>query len=282
MPCYFPTRAWRSKYINPETEKRQITFNRKNGFEDMELSLPCGRCEGCQKKRLDQWALRCVHESSYHEHCCFITLTYDDENLPSDGSLDHSHFQKFMKRLRKHFSPKLVKYFMCGEYGGLSLRPHFHALLFGVHFNDQYEYSQSGTVTNFVSPTLSTLWPFGFHTIGALHYGTARYVAKYSLKRVGEIGISYEDLGLKPEYLKMSQGIGANHALTYNKEMIAHDNFLVNGFKNPVPRYYEKFISKNELENIKNERVKHMDYSNLFDLEIKRTIKLKENHFWKK
>lgn len=280
MPCYFPIRAWRTTYINPDTEKRQITFNRKNGFEDMELALPCGKCEGCIKKRVEQWALRCVHESQHHEHSCFITLTYDDDNLPKNGSLDHSHFQKFMKRLRKKYTGVTIKYFMCGEYGGSTLRPHFHALLFGIDFFDKTEYSIQKNITNYTSATLSDLWTLGFHTIGDVHYGTAKYVAKYSLKRAGELGHDYDELGLKPEYLKMSQGLGAKHALKYKNEMIQNDNFIVNGYKNPVPRYYEKFISKTPLAKIKNKRVQKMKPQTLFELDVKRTINLKETSLW--
>lgn len=279
MPCYNPITAWRTNYVNPVTEKRTVTFNRKNGFEDMELSLPCGKCEGCLKKRLDMWALRCMHEARDHENNCFITLTYDDENVPL--SLDHSHFQKFMKRLRKHFKGVKIRYFMCGEYGGQSLRPHFHALLFGIDFNDKKEHSITGNITNFVSPTLERLWPFGFHLIGTLNYGTARYVAKYSLKAVGQSGFSYDELGIKPEYLKMSTGIGRNHAIKYSDEIGNHDNLIINGFKNPVPRYYENYISNNVLQTMKDNRVKKMKGHTLQELEVKRIIAGKEAKLWK-
>jgi hypothetical protein len=42
-----------------------------------------------------------LHEASLHIFNSFITLTYDPEHLPEDGSLNVLHFQKFMKRLRK-------------------------------------------------------------------------------------------------------------------------------------------------------------------------------------
>lgn len=280
MTCYNPTRAWRTNYVNPETEKRTITFNRKSGFEDMELSLPCGKCEGCLKKRLDIWALRCVHESHDHENNCFITLTYDDDHVPN--SLDHSHFQKFMKRLRKHFTGVKIRYFMCGEYGTQTLRPHFHALLFGVDFPDKIQHTTQGNIINYTSEILSKLWPMGYHYIGDLHYGTARYVAKYSLKALDQLGLDYDELGIKPEYLMMSNGIGKNYAKKYSKELGVNDNIIVNGHKNPVPRYYESFIDKQTLQRMKDDRVKHMKPQTLEGLEIKRTIKGKEAKLWKR
>lgn len=280
MTCYNPTRAWRTNYVNPDTEKRTITFNRKSGFEDMELSLPCGKCEGCLKKRLDEWALRCVHESHDHNHNCFITLTYDDDHCPK--SLDHSHFQKFMKRLRKHFIGVKIRYFMCGEYGTQTIRPHFHALLFGVDFPDKIQHTTQGNIINYTSQVLSKLWPQGYHYIGDLHYGTARYVAKYSLKALQDIGIDYDELGLKPEYLMMSNGIGKNYAKKYSKEIGLHDNILVNGHKNPVPRYYESYVEKSTLQRMKDDRVKHMKPQTLEGLNIKRIIKGSEAKLWKR
>ncbi len=280
MTCYYPTRAWRTNYVNPDTEKRTITFNRKSGFDDMELALPCGKCEGCLKKRLDEWALRCVHESQDHEQNCFITLTYDDEHVPN--SLDHSHFQKFMKRLRKYFKGVKIRYFMCGEYGTQTFRPHFHALLFGVDFPDKIQHTTQGNVINYTSEILSKLWPMGFHYIGDLHYGTARYVAKYSLKALQDLGCDYEELGLKPEYLMMSNGIGKNYATKYSKEIGQHDNIIVNGHKNPVPRYYESYVDKSTLQRMKDDRVKKMKPHTLEDLMIKQKIRGSEAKLWKR
>jgi hypothetical protein len=103
-----------------------------------------------------------VHELRYHDKACFITLTYNNENLPEDKSLDKKHFQKFMKRLRKHFEPRRISFYHCGEYGEVCSncgdsypvhnprhkkytgctsflktlgRPHYHAILYGVDFS---------------------------------------------------------------------------------------------------------------------------------------------------
>ena len=281
MPCYNPTTAYRTNYVNPVTEKRQITFNRKNGFSDMELSLPCGKCEGCLKKRVDMWALRCMHEAGQHENNCFITLTYDDDNLPKNGSLDHRDFQLFMKRLRKHFDVP-IRYFMCGEYGGLTFRPHYHALLFGIDFNDKIQATQRGTVINYNSTTLARLWGLGLTDLGTVHYGTAKYCAKYSLKALDHLNVDYDLLGIVPEYQRMSNGIGASHAVKFNNEMAIHDNLIVNGFKNPIPRYYENFIPQQKLQSLKDERVKKMTGRTLFELEVLKKIKGKQAKLWSK
>lgn len=52
------------------------------------------------------------------------------------GVCYYPDFQKFVKRLRKEFTkinngkPVALKYFVCSEYGGRTLRPHFHAVFF--------------------------------------------------------------------------------------------------------------------------------------------------------
>lgn len=256
MSCHRPITAYRTAYVNPETGKRGITFTRNNGYTDKKVQVPCGKCLACQNKRVNQWALRCTHEAQFHEKNCFITLTYDDDHLPSDGSLHHEHFQKFMKRLRKKYSDKKIRYFMCGEYGGLTQRPHYHALLFGIDFPDQQLHSTTGKVKNYTSDTLSKLWPFGYHTIGSVHYGTARYTAKYSLKQLQEIGIDYGHR--KPEYRKMSQGIGADYAKKYADELELHDSIIYNSYANSVPSYYEKYMSSDGLQKLKDKRIATM------------------------
>ena len=102
----------------------------KRGVEGT-LELPCGQCIGCRLERSRQWAMRCLHEASLYDSNSFITLTYDDSNLPYGGSLNYEDFQKFMKRLRKRINSK-VRFYMGGEYGSEgTMRPHFHACLFG-------------------------------------------------------------------------------------------------------------------------------------------------------
>ena len=82
--------------------------------------------------------MRIMHEASnYGLSNSFITLTYNDNNLPHDLSLNHSHFQKFFKRLRKSLPFKTVRYYMCGEYGDEFKRPHYHACIFNHDFPDR-------------------------------------------------------------------------------------------------------------------------------------------------
>jgi hypothetical protein len=68
----------------------QILINaRKKNIALSGLKIPCGQCIGCRLEYSRQWAMRCHHEASLHIFNSFITLTYDPEHLPQDGSLKH-------------------------------------------------------------------------------------------------------------------------------------------------------------------------------------------------
>jgi hypothetical protein len=99
--------------------------------------VPCGQCLGCRLDKANDWAIRCVHEAKLHLHNCFITLTYNDDCLPADGSLHREHLQLFFKRLRRYLDyhdNSKIRFLCCGEYGDLNRRPHYHILCFSVVF----------------------------------------------------------------------------------------------------------------------------------------------------
>lgn len=85
MSCYHPLKAFKSpqringKYILHFGESQDSTFHL--------TWLPCGRCIGCRLKYSKIWAARIMQEAQMHQENTFITLTYDDENLPEHGFL---------------------------------------------------------------------------------------------------------------------------------------------------------------------------------------------------
>src|SRR5882672_6540477 len=98
MPCYGPIKGFYSAEVS-NTGKRKIVFDLKLAHSGVAITLPCGRCVGCKLERSRQWAMRCVHESKLHKDNVFVTLTYDNENLPAGGTLIKRDLQLFMKRL---------------------------------------------------------------------------------------------------------------------------------------------------------------------------------------
>lgn len=214
--------------------------------------LSCGQCIGCRLEKSRQWAVRCVHEAQLYQDNCYITLTYDDHNIPADNSLEHRDFQLFMKRLRKKFSDKTIRYYMAGEYGEKNQRPHFHAALFNHDFNDKIHLKQNaqGNIL-YTSPTLEKIWTKGFSSIGALTFESAAYIARYIMKKItGEqkqkhYEITQEKTGKiinkKQEYNNMSRrpGIGQNWLKKYKKDVYPDGTLIINAQKARPPRYYD-------------------------------------------
>ena len=102
------------------------------------LEVPCGKCLGCRIAKRQEWSLRMLHELNYHKESVFLTLTYNDYYVPSHGGLSIPELQNFFKRVRKALEcqKRSIKYFACGEYGEQNMRPHYHAIVFGLGLNE--------------------------------------------------------------------------------------------------------------------------------------------------
>lgn len=241
------------------------------------LSLrPCGQCMSCRIANSKQWALRCIHESMVHDENSFLTLTYNDENLPDDGSLDKRHFQKFMKKLRNKVDHP-IRYFACGEYGDNTFRPHYHLCLFGHDFKDKepikaerHRFQTGQHHVLYKSDQLASIWGKGFCTVGDLTFESASYVARYVIKKIK--GTSPEAVrrfkeryGDKlPEFALMSRmpGIGKPWFDKFKTDVYPKDFVTVNGRKYRPPRYYDSLYAREDphaFEKIKTKRKESHD-----------------------
>lgn len=259
MPCYHPVQGYRARVVNRETGKRAVVFNVRDGFRDLPVTVPCGRCIGCRLEKSRQWAVRMMHEASLHDENSFVTLTYDDAHLPRFGSLDRDAFPKFMKRLRKAIQPLRVRYFHAGEYGGAFGRPHYHACLFGFGFPDRTAWTTRNGLPVYRSQLLEELWPSGLSEIGSLTFESAAYVARYVVaKKLGKQAeaayevVDYssgEVLGRRePEYATMSRrpGIAAEWFEKYHGDVYPDDRVVVRGKEAKPPRFYDKKLEQME------------------------------------
>lgn len=246
MPCYHPLQGFRSKTVNP-TGKRSIVFNQQEGFRDLRVSLPCGKCAWCRQQYSRGWAVRVMHEASLYEDNCTLTLTYDDEHLPSEGSLVKSDHQKFIKRLSEKISPRKIRFFYCGEYGDKNGRPHFHTCIFNYDFKDKKkaETSPSGE-TLYESEELNELWQNrGRARIGALTYESAAYVARYVLKKMTyNVPPEFYYEGKTPEYADMSRrpGLGADWLKKFKNDVYPFDFVVMDNVKMSPPKYYDNLL----------------------------------------
>lgn len=282
MACFSPLHAYRGKVGSSGKQsivwRPPVDVGGPGSSKDNRISLPCGRCIGCRLEKSRQWAIRCVNEASLHSENCFLTLTYRNEDLPENKSLDKRHFQLFMKRLRKEFSDKRIRYFHCGEYGisckncGLSFnlcqrvgcgvfveglgRPHYHCLVFGLVFGDAVATSSNRGFTLFESPTLDRIWGKGRCVIGPVNFETAAYVARYVMKKVTNKetvvdgkGVIHESQdvhyeGKSPEYTTCSRrpGIGRGWYDRYKDETYRGDSVIVRALEVKPPKYYDRCL----------------------------------------
>lgn len=240
MTCYHPITAWRSQEGRGVNGRWPLVFNKRDGYEDLEVKVPCGQCVGCRLDRSRQWAIRCIHEASLHSQNCFITLTYDDSHLTT-SSLVPRDFVLFMKRLRKMYGNG-IRFFHCGEYGSLNQRPHHHAILFNFDFPDRELWSVKRGFRLDRSASLEDLWPYGFSTIGSVTFESAAYVARYIMKKVtGDLAVEHYQ-GRVPEYVTMSRrpGIAYDWIRKFRDDVYPNDYVVIRGgIKSRPPRYYD-------------------------------------------
>lgn len=135
-------------------------------------------------------------EQLLHPESCFVTLTYSPENLPAGGVLVPRDTELFLKRLRKRFEPLKLRYFLTGEYGDESWRPHYHAILYNVPLTAHRE--------------VDAAWGLGGVHVGEANRTTMQYVAGYVVKKLtSDSALSFvERCDLVPEFARMSRNPG--------------------------------------------------------------------------
>lgn len=156
----------------------------------------CCQCLPCRVNRLRTWTHRILLEQRVHDKSSFITLTYDNDHLPAGGTLVPRHAQLWLKRLRKAVAPTALRFFLVGEYGDESERPHYHAAVFGLGPED--------------AQIVEKTWGHGFVYVGDLSPDSAQYVAGYVTKKMTAVDDPRLN-GRYPEFARMSlrPGIGA-------------------------------------------------------------------------
>lgn len=159
--------------------------------------FPCGQCLNCRINQARVWQHRIMLENMMHKESLWVTLTYNNENLPKDGSVSREEVQKFLKRLRYHGLE--FRYFIVGEYGDQSWRPHYHACFFGLSMKDAF----------LIFKTWAKCDRSGFK-IGEINDKSARYTAGYTTQKLTKRR-DLEAFGLQPEFMLSSRkdgGIG--------------------------------------------------------------------------
>lgn len=242
--CYSPIRLWQPKL-------------------GRYVDVPCGHCPDCYRKRRRQWSMRLMLESSIQVYSHFLTLTYDNDNLPRD-QLGNPQFSKrdvqlFLKILRKFADPYKLRYFVVSEFGENYDRPHYHMILFGFP-SDILD----------ITKALQKSWKHGFVYVGTVTPKSINYVCKYCLAladitKVDDIMVNSDGVILTPEqrpfmlcsrnpplgYGKLNsyQSQKFKSMIKFNKIPIMH----IDGSEYGLPRTFkQKLFTPYELKKISN------------------------------
>lgn len=248
------------------------------------LLVACGKCLMCRIARRREWAMRLTHELDYHENAIFLTLTYDDDNLPwkiktqltedekntdiptlylSDyPTLKKTDLQLFIKRLRQNLKrakdERIIKYFACGEYGDLTQRPHYHAIIFGLNPQCSIDRDYIIQAWKYCDWNVKQIIDnaFGFVEADSITY-VSKYINKeYSGKKSEE---EYKNKNRESIFSLKSQGIGKQFALD-NKKYLYRQELTFKGVPVTIPRYYIELLDLPQEERLQksyeNEREK--------------------------
>lgn len=246
--------------------------------------IPCNRCFNCKINKSKVWAARCLYESYEWKYSYFITLTYDDEHLKF---VDHSYIpltgefrrvptlckrdiQLFIKRLRKHIDyhdQGKLKYFVVGEYGDKTKRPHYHMILFTntcIHDLALHKKNKDGDAL-YTSRFLDSVWKLGHTITGMFSVETAAYTARYTMKKLyGDEKAYLYDSGLikqQPEFMLCSKRkpIGYAYFLKNKNNLLKSDtlNFYQGDklHKVKIPNSFLRKLHDQETQQLKNNRV---------------------------
>lgn len=206
-------------------------------------SHPCGKCYACRLNKVRDDVIRCKLEQESHSSSLFVTLTFNDENLPISGSIDKRDLQLFFKRLRKYGCK--FRYYACGEYGEKSGRPHYHFIGFGLTKDDEVYIKKA--------------WTYGHIYIGDVNDKTIAYVAGYVMKKyLSDDAIANYDLKFlqRPFTLRSRRpGLGLDAILNHSSQFRTNGFIRFKGHKVGLSRYIlSKIFNEEELDIIRKDK----------------------------
>lgn len=261
MECFSPVKIYLSdEAIEKRKERTDMpVLWRYSRF----VYVPCGKCPACLSRRRSMWSTRLHYEVQNSLSCYFVTLTYDDDYLPTkivnrDGEMCFvpvvckRDLQLFLKRFRKLIDPFKIRYFAVSEYGPQNLRPHYHMLIFNYP-NELYAK---------LHEYLERSWSNGFIRLDPVNAARINYVTSYCL-----------DSSTLPKYLDKNfmlcsrrPGLGAS--FLDNDALVSYHRLNADGFcylsdgsdtrKVKMPRYYsDRIFSDDEKQQVVNKGVEH-------------------------
>lgn len=229
MKCLCPKTIW---------PHRSIEWCDLN--EEYPISVPCGKCLICLSHKRSEWAFRLEQEYKYSKGAYFVTLTYDQKHCPFDGSLNKKHVQDYLKRLRKKDGSNTIRYYLVGEYGSNTARPHYHLLLFNCRSEEFIRSAWSD----------SKGFPIGIVHIGSVTGASVAYVLKYLVQPSTDLGDREKPFSL----MSRRYGLGGRYLDDAMVDWHRRNDSaycIREGVKIRMPRFYKSKIWYNEIDKIR-------------------------------
>lgn len=224
------------------------------------IAVPCGKCEYCRQVRNNIWTQRLQVEAANSSYCLFVTLKYDDANVPRvhadyidgvytlycdenerdsglyeefDGNdkyvtaryanlgtgslyrLSRIDIQSTVKRMRSYikyhiYGDPSIRYYIVGEYGPTTYRPHYHGLFFFENYN----------IAKYFTAILASAWKYGNFSWRYSTGADINYTAAY-LNCIDDYPSVYRSPLFKPFSLKSTRNpLGCRKVS--NQEIQAH------------------------------------------------------------
>lgn len=224
------------------------------------IAYPCGKCQLCLQRKMREWSIRGGHELITHERkAVYVTLTYAPQYLPkvespkfrklhpedAGGNLRPDDLKNYFKKLRKKLD-KLnykIKYIACGEYGGETWRPHYHAIIYGISYSKEIEV------------LLKETWGMGHVQVDKekLSMKAIQYVLQYVRKKIEDKADNemLDEIGRVRPFQRQSQGIGRLWSEKNRAKWVADGHIRLENVQAAVPRYYIKRLYIDEGYKIK-------------------------------
>jgi hypothetical protein len=118
----------------------------------------------------------------------FVTLTYREEDVPKTPgkvpTLRKQRFRKFLNNARRDIGP--FRYYAVGEYGEMSMRPHYHLAVFP---------GRSFDIEKFTAR-----WKLGYTSAYPLSKERAGYLAQYATKKLTKDTDERLEVDMEPEF----------------------------------------------------------------------------------
>lgn len=299
MSCYHPLIGIQTGELtkNGKQKLRIVGLDKNDSIEKIKrnegILIPCGKCIGCRLDYSRKWADRMMLELETQKKAIFVTLTYDNDHVhwsqfydndePMFATLEKKDCQLFMKSLRQHCIRDLgiekIRFFLAGEYGEHTLRPHYHAIIYGIGLSDIMDcklFSWNTLGQPFYSSEwLKKIWTHGNVLLSDVSWKTCAYVARYVTKKMtGEMAKSYAERNVIPEFSLMSRkpGLGSDYLKLHTDCLdFSSINLMTpdGSQKIQIPQYYLRkleLIDKEKYDKIKNERKRFANDKMLLEL----------------